>query len=52
MSDGRQAEPGGCRSFLAGGCLLALAAFCAAAAAFLLLLFILMWLIQFVWSLL
>ncbi len=51
MDDTGQSDAGGCRSFLAGGCLLALAAFCAAAAAFLLVLFVVMWLIQFVWSL-
>ncbi|HEX2555766.1 MAG TPA: hypothetical protein VHL98_18860 [Microvirga sp.] len=51
MNDTGQTEAGGCRSFLAGGCLLALAAFSAAAAAFLLVLFVLMWVIQFVWSL-
>jgi hypothetical protein len=51
MADSGGSEPGGCRSFLAGGCLLALAAFSAAAAAFLLVLFVVLWLIQFVWSL-
>ena len=51
MAEIGRSEPGGCRSFLAGGCLLTLAAFSATAAAFLLVLFVVLWLIQFVWSL-
>jgi hypothetical protein len=47
MSEGETREPGGCRSIVSGGCLLGLGALWLAAAAFLLVLFLVLWLVQF-----